>query len=113
MATTDTKVNYPEASAIAQAIKYQLRTGGFWDELTPAAKETFDQIATACARTVSGDGAHWDGIIGFAQAAKPSSTEPAQYKVPIAVYPPTAAQRAGIEAIERSMREIPQREGDR
>ena len=65
------KVNYPEASAIAQAIKYQLRTGKFWDELTPAAKETFDQIATACARSVSGDGAHWDGIIGFAHAAKP------------------------------------------
>lgn len=69
------KVNYPEASAIAQAIKYQLRTGKFWDELTPAAKETFDQIATACARTVSGDGAHWDGIIGFAHAAK-SPNEP-------------------------------------
>ncbi len=69
-------MNYPEASAIAQAIKYQMRTGKFWDELTPAAKETFDQIATAVARTVSGDGAHWDGIIGFAQAARPRTAEP-------------------------------------
>ena len=107
------KVNYPEVGGIAQAIKFQIRTGGFWDELGGAAKESLDQIATTMARTVCGDGMHWDGIIGFAQAAKPSSTEPAQYKVPIAVYPPTAAQRAGMEAIERSMREIPQREGDR
>ena len=103
-------MNYPEASAIAQAIKYQLRTGKFWDELTPAAKETFDQIATAIARSVSGDGAHWDGIIAFAQAAKPGTADAAKdpMRHQVEVRPPRATV-AGVEAIERSFREIPER----
>ena len=116
------KVNYPEASAIAQAIKHQIRTGGFWEAMPGYAKESLDQIATAMARTVAGDGVHWDGIVGYAHAAKPTDNvvEPAAlksdrsldypYSVPRASYPPTAAQRAGMEAIERSMREIPNRE---
>ena len=87
------KVNYVEVGAIAQAIKFQIRTGGFWDELSGAAKESLDQIATAMARMVCGDGVHWDGIVGFAQAAKPD--EPARSE--------------GLRAIERSFRDIPAR----
>jgi hypothetical protein len=124
------KVNFPEVGSIAQAMKYQIRAGTFWDDLTPAAKESLDQIATCIARTVVGDGAHWDAIIGFAQAAKPTTAEPnplrpqvestlpggihretiLAQRPPVAIYPPTPAQRAGLEAIERSMREIPHRE---
>ena len=67
------KVNYPEVGGIAQAIKYQIRTGGFWDGLTGSSKELLDQIATAIARMVAGDGTHWDAIIGYAHAAKPGT----------------------------------------
>ena len=91
------KVNYPEASAIAQAIKREIRIGGFWEAMPSYAKESLDQIATAMARTVAGDGVHWDGIIGFAQAAKPPDDKP-------------RAAAAGVEAIERSLREIPNRD---
>ena len=76
-------------------MKYQLRTGKFWDELTPAAKETFDQIATACARSVSGDGAHWDGIIGFAHAAKPG---PPSRTNPVRAEPSEADELAELHA---------------
>ncbi len=93
------KVNYPEASAIAQAIKYQIRIGGFWESLPGYAKESLDQIATAMARTVAGDGVHWDGISALAQAAKPTTNATA----------PRAAA-AGVEAIERSLRDIPNRD---
>ena len=107
------KVNYPEAGSIAQAIKYQIRTGTRWDDRTPAEKESIDQIATALARMVVGDGAHWDAIIGYAHAAKPGTAD-----MPLAEPPrkpvidyfgpqePRAA-RAGIEAVERTMRDIP------
>jgi hypothetical protein len=64
------KVNFPEVGAIAQAIKFQIRAGTFWDDLPGASKESLDQIATSIARIVSGDGAHWDAIIGYAHAAK-------------------------------------------
>jgi hypothetical protein len=64
------KMNF---ASIAQALKHQIRSGQAWDELPAASKEALDQIATSIARTVSGDGIHWDGIIGFAQAAKPTS----------------------------------------
>ena len=99
------KVNYPEVGGIAQAIKFQIRTGGFWDELGGAAKESLDQIATAMARTVCGDGMHWDGIVGFAQAAKPGTDDPPTVELDI----PRTARQSGMEAIERSMRSIPAR----
>ena len=98
------KVNYPEVGGIAQAIKYQIRTGGFWDGLTGSSKESLDQIATAIARMVAGDGVHWDAIIGYAHAAKPG-TEKAEPEPDI----PRAARLSGMEAIERSMRSIPAR----
>ena len=100
------KVNYPEVGGIAQAIKYQIRTGGFWDGLTGSSKESLDQIATAIARMVAGDGVHWDAIIGYAHAAKPGTDDP-----PTTVEPdiPRAARLSGMEAIERSMRSIPAR----
>lgn len=69
-------MNFPEASTIAQAMKHQIRTGSVWNELAPADKEALDQIATSIGRIVSGDGAHWDAIIGFAQAAKPDDPAP-------------------------------------
>jgi hypothetical protein len=67
------KVNYPEAGSIAQAIKHQIRAGSFWDERLSAEKESLDQIATAIARMVVGDGVHWDAIINYAHAAKPGT----------------------------------------
>jgi hypothetical protein len=66
------KVNHQNTGAIAQAMKYQVRTGNGWDELSPAAKESIDQILSSIARTVSsGQGTHWDGIMAYADAAKP------------------------------------------
>ena len=88
-------MNYPEASTIAQAIKHQIRTGGCWDNLSGAAKESLDQIATAIARTVAGDGVHWDGIIGYASAARPTTDDP-----------PTIDIERGMRAL---VREIPTR----
>ena len=70
------QVNYSEAGAIAQAMKYHIRAGSVWNTLTPAEKESLDHIATAIARTVVGDGAHWDGIIAYAHAAKSVSATP-------------------------------------
>ena len=71
------KVNYADAATIAQALKHQIRIGTFWDNLPPAAKESLDQIVTLIGRTVSGDGAHWDSIVGYAQAARPTTDDPA------------------------------------
>ena len=93
LAATSDKVNFADAASIAQALKFQIRSGNFWDDLPPASKESLDQIATSIARIVVGDGAHWDAIIGFAQAAKPD--EPARSE--------------GLRAIERSFRDIPAR----
>ena len=90
------KVNFADAAKIAQAIKDQIRTGSSWDNLSPAASEALDQIATSIARMVVGDGEHWDAIIGFAQAAKPEKD-------------PMRSQVEGMRAIERAVREIPAR----
>jgi hypothetical protein len=85
----------PEIGAIAQAIKHQIRSGKFWNDLTPTSKESLDQIASLIAHTVSSEGTHWDGIIGFAQAALPA---------------PSAEPTINIERdIRRLAREIPQR----
>lgn len=93
---------FPEVGSIAQALKYQIRSGTYWDELSPAAKESLDQIATAMARMVAGDGVHWDGIVGYAQAARPTTAEPAP-----------APHTAGIEReIHKLVREIPHRNSD-
>jgi len=91
------KVNFSDAASIAQALKFQIRSGKVWDELTPAAKESLDQIATAIARTVSGDGVHWDGIVRFAQmASQPGTADPV----------PTIDIERGIRSL---VREIPAR----
>src|SRR4029077_1343969 len=60
------KVNYQGMVAIAQAIKYQIRTGSTWEALSSAEQESLDQIATLIARIVSSEDAHWDGIIAYA-----------------------------------------------
>ena len=96
LAATSDKVNFADAARIAQALKFQIRSGNFWDDLPPASKESLDQIATSIARIVVGDGAHWDAIIGFAQAAKPEKD-------------PMRSQVEGMRAIERAVREIPAR----
>jgi hypothetical protein len=114
------KVDHHSVGAIAQAMKYQARTGAGWDDLSAAARESIDQILSSIARTVSsGQGMHWDGIIAYASAAKPSTDDPNAVLPPQdppmplrAVYPPTSAQRAGMEAIERSMRDIPTRNSE-
>jgi hypothetical protein len=104
------KMNF---AIIAQALKHQIRSGDSWDELSPAAKEALDQIATSIARTVSGDGVHWDGIIGFAQAARPSTSDPVKadrsFDYPYTT-PPIAKQTSAAEiehGIERLVRQIP------
>ena len=106
------KVNFADAAAIAQALKHQIRSGKFWDDLTPAEKESLDQIATAIARTVAGDGVHWEAIIGFAHASKPGPDAPTISEPDIAgtfPYPARSAERVGLAAIERSFRDIPER----
>ena len=70
------KVNYREVGVIAQSIKATLRGGEFWEGMGGSTKESLDQIATAIARMVAGDGTHWDAIIGYAHVAKPGTDEP-------------------------------------
>jgi hypothetical protein len=122
------KVDHQGVGGIAQAMKYQVRTGAGWDELSSAAKESIDQILSSIARTVSsGQGAHWDGIIAYAHAAKPSTEDPVSVParkpghlfdpqpstIPGGVHRETIiARQHGVEAIERSMREIPRRDDD-
>ena len=93
-------------------MKFHIRTGSFWAGLTPAAAESIDQILTLIGRTVSGDGAHWDSIVGYAQAARPSADvakDPMRHQVEVR---PPRATIAGVEAIERTFRDIPQRDSD-
>ncbi len=71
------KIDHQGVGAIAQAMKHQARTGAGWDDLSAAAKESIDQILSSIARTVStGQGAHWDGIMAYADAAKPTTNNP-------------------------------------
>jgi hypothetical protein len=79
---------------IAQAIKYQIRSGSGWDELSGASKEALDQMASCIARTVSGDGLHWDTIIELAQAVRPTAIARGSRSVDLA-------------DMERRTREIP------
>lgn len=93
--------NFGDVGVIAQAIKFQMRSGKRWEELTPAAMEALDQIATSIARIVTGEVApqHWDSIISFAQAAKP-----------VAEMPPPAGE---LERNIRSLaRDLPHRSND-
>ena len=100
------KVDFRSVGAIAQAMKYQAREGAGWGNLPAAAQEAIDQILSSIARTVSsGQGVHWDGIMAYADSARPGTDDPDA--VPIGT-----AQRVGLEAIERSMREIPSRDRD-
>lgn len=101
-------------AGIAQALKHQIRSGSAWGDLTPAAKESLDQIATSIARTVSGDGAHWDGIIGFAQAARPTTEFGQQASTLVGQHASTllSQQTATVEierGIRQMVREIPTR----
>jgi hypothetical protein len=87
--------------AIAQAIKYQMRTGSCWEVCTSAEQESLDQIATLIARTVSGEDAHWEAIIAYASTAKPADS------------PIGSIERVDIERdIRRLAREVPQRNGE-
>jgi acyl-CoA-binding protein len=103
------KVNYPEVGGIAQAIKYQIRTGGFWDGLTGSSKESLDQIATAIARMVAGDGVHWDAIIGYAHVAKPGTDD---LNERVRLEPPTREKGQELEdAMQRLARDRVSRGG--
>ena len=104
------KMNFADAAIIAQAMKERMRSGAFWTDLTPAARESLDQIVTLIGRTVSGDGAHWDSIVGYAQAARPTTNELNPLRPQIEGRPRAAI--AGVEAIERSIRDIPTRNGN-
>lgn len=107
------KVNHQNVGAIAQAMKYQVRTGNGWDELTPAAKESIDQILSSIARTVSsGQGTHWDGIMAYADAAKPRTDDPdavpPPQDLPMSQRPRLGELEHGISSL---VRQIP-RNGD-
>lgn len=91
------KIDHQGVGAIAQAMKHQARAGAGWDDLSAAAKESIDQILSSIARTVStGQGAHWDGIMAYAEAAKPSTDDPH-------AVPPPRRRPIDLEAIERSI----------
>lgn len=64
-------VQFSHVGTIAQALKHQIRSGMGWEDLSPASKESLDQIATLIARIVSGEHQHWDAIISYAQAVRP------------------------------------------
>jgi hypothetical protein len=71
------KIDFRSVGQIAQAMKYQARAGAGWENLPGAAQEAIDQILSSLARTVSsGQGAHWDGIMAYADSAKPGTDEP-------------------------------------
>lgn len=80
-----------DVGSIAQALKFQIRSGREWDGLSPAAKESLDQIATLIARIVSGDNSNWDAIASYAQA----------------VHPPTPPTLEIEREMRRLVREIP------
>jgi hypothetical protein len=84
---------------IAQALKYQIRSGSGWDELSGASKEALDQMATCIARTVSGDGQHWDTIIELAQAVRPTAIARGSHRPAL-----------DLADMERKTREIPVKE---
>lgn len=92
----NSKPSFSDVGVIAQALKFQIRSGKQWDDLTPAAKEALDQIATAIARIVVGESQHWDGIISFAQAARSDPVAPYELE----------------RDIRRAVREIPHRNHD-
>jgi hypothetical protein len=105
------KIDHQGVGAIAQAMKHQARTGAGWDDLSAAAKESIDQILSSIARTVStGQGAHWDGIMAYAEAAKPVPAAEQALKTDRSFdYPYTTPsiiepRRVGLSAIERSIR---------
>lgn len=81
-------MNYREVGVIAQAIKASIRDGASWEELGGLAKESLDQIATAMARMVAGDGEHWDAISAYAHVAKPG----------------TGGELTAVSELERSIR---------
>ena len=94
-------MNYPEAATIAQALKREIRTGGFWEAMPGATKESLDQISTSIARMVAGDGVHWDAIIGYAHAAKPGTGDAFEpYTTPKKAEPPSTID------IERGIRQM-------
>jgi len=104
-------------------MKHQARAGAGWDELSAAARESIDQILSSIARTVSsGQGAHWDGIIAYAHAAKPTPEDPVSVPArepghlfgpqPTIMTPSGVNRETILAAVERSMREIPRRDDD-
>lgn len=64
------KARFTEIASLAQMMKHHIRTEDNWDALSPAAKESLDQILTSIARIVCGDSPHWSAIASLAQAAE-------------------------------------------
>ena len=80
-------------------MKYQAREGAGWSDLPPQSQEAIDQILSSIARTVaSGQGVHWDGIMAYADCAKPGTDAP-----------PTVDIERGIRSL---VRDIPTRNGN-
>ena len=103
------KVNYREVGVIAQAIKASIRGGEFWEGMGGSAKESLDQIATAIARMVAGDGTHWDAIIGYAHVAKPGTDD---LNERVRLEPPTREKGQELEdAMQRLARDRVSRGG--
>ena len=64
--------DFVDDARIAQAIKYQLRQGVNWEDLSLVHREALDNIATKIARILAGDPNNldvWTDVIGYATLA--------------------------------------------
>ena len=68
------KIDFRSVGQIAQAMKETVRDGDGWQHLSSVARESIDQILSSIARMVtSGQSVHWDGIMAYADSAKPAT----------------------------------------
>jgi Domain of unknown function (DUF6378) len=61
--------DFHQDARIAQALKYVMREGVNWSDLTDIQKEALDHFATKIARILAGDPNHvdhWEDICGYA-----------------------------------------------
>ena len=98
------KIDFRSVGQIAQAMKDQVRDGDGWQHLSSVARESIDQILSSIARMVtSGQSVHWDGIMAYADSAKPATA--AEVEPP----PREKGQDELIDAMQRLAKDRVQR----